>query len=51
MSLNERIAKCLQWSLEDVQSMSLQSLREIVRPIDSALAKMISNAIMSGKYQ
>lgn len=41
-SLHQRIANALGWPLADVQSMSLRSLRELVRPIDPQLGEDIS---------
>lgn len=49
-SLQERAAAALKWSLHDVQSMSLQSIRDLVRPIDPELAADISASISSGGY-
>lgn len=46
--LHEKIAKALGWSLSDVKSFSLQSLRDLVRPVDSALAEEITKAIQNG---
>lgn len=45
VSLHERIAKALGWPLRDVESMSLPSLRELVRPVDRYLAEEISESI------
>ena len=37
--LEARIAEALGWSLRDVRSMSLHSLRELVRPVSAKLAE------------
>jgi hypothetical protein len=50
MSLQERIAAALGWPLRDVQSMSLQSVRDLVRSVDPGLAMEISETIDSGAY-
>lgn len=49
-NLHERIAEALGWTVKDTQSMSLQSLRDLVRPVDHHLADEISKAIQSGSY-
>lgn len=49
-NLHERIAAVLDWPMEDVRSMSLPSLRELVRPVDPALADEISQTIQSGSH-
>jgi hypothetical protein len=43
--IQERAAKALGWSLQDVQSMSLASLREQVRPVSPKLAHELTEAI------
>lgn len=48
--LDARIARALGWPIADVHSMSLQSLRELVRPVDTALAEEITLSIGSGSY-
>jgi len=48
--LHDRIAKVLGWSERDVRSLSMQSLRDLVRPVDPELAKEMSYAIQSGAY-
>ncbi len=48
--LHDRIAKALGWSTRDVQSLSMQSLRDLVRPIDPKLASEMSYVIQSGAY-
>jgi hypothetical protein len=50
MSLHERIAIALGWSVRDTQSMSLQALRDIVRPVNAKLAHEIDTTIRSGEY-
>jgi hypothetical protein len=49
-SLHERAAAALGWSVPDTQSMSLQSLREVVRPVNPALAVEMDREIRSGRY-
>jgi hypothetical protein len=49
-TLHERIAAALGWSVADTQSMSLQSLRDLVRPVNPELAGEITRAIQSGSY-
>jgi len=49
-ALHDRIAKALGWGAADVQSLSMQSLRDLVRPVDPELAKEMSLAIQSGAY-
>lgn len=46
-NLYERIAKALGWSIEETQSFSLQSLRELVRPSHPKLAYVIDDYIRS----
>jgi hypothetical protein len=48
--LRARVAKALGWPPRDVQSLSMQSLRDLVRPVDPALADEMSLAIQSGAY-
>lgn len=48
VKLQERIAEKLGWTLKDVQSMSLQSLRENVRPVSPKLANELTTFIRSG---
>lgn len=48
--LHDRIAKALGWSTRDVQSLSMQSLRDLVRPVDPQLAQEMSYVIQSGRY-
>ena len=45
ITLHERIAQALNWPLRDVESMSLPSLHELVRPVDRRLAEEISESI------
>jgi hypothetical protein len=47
--LHARIATALRWPMRDVQSMSLHSLRELVRPVSRKLADEIADAIQSGR--
>ena len=48
--LHERIARALGWSVRDTQSMSLQSLCDLVRPVDPALAQEISHVVSGGHH-
>jgi len=48
--LHERAARALGWSVHDTQSMSMQALREVVRPVDPALAREMDFLIQSGAY-
>lgn len=48
--LHDRIAKALGWSARDVRSMSMQTLRDLVRPVNPALAEEMSLVIRSGDY-
>jgi hypothetical protein len=48
MSLHERIAQALGWSLKDAQSLSLPSLRELVRPVSAKLTHEITLAMNEG---
>jgi hypothetical protein len=48
--LHDRIARTLGWSAEDVRSFSMQSLRDLVRPVDPDLAKEMTLVIQSGQY-
>lgn len=48
--LHERIAKALGWSKKDAQSLSMASLRELVRPVDPNLARELDYMIQSGAY-
>jgi len=48
--IHDRIAKALGWPVRDVQSLSLQSLRELVRPVSPKLVAEIDREIRSGAY-
>ena len=48
--LHDRIAKALGWSTQDAQSLSMQSLRDLVRPVDPAIARKMDHVIQSGAY-
>lgn len=50
MTLHEQIAKALGWSLQDTLSLSLQSLRDLVRPLNPKLAQEITLYIQNGSY-
>ena len=45
MTLHERIAQALGWTLADAQSFSLLALRDLVRPVDAKLAYEIHEAL------
>lgn len=49
-ALKERIAKALNWTVEDTHGFSLSSLRELVRTVDPKLAAEISDLIQSGRH-
>ncbi len=48
MTLYERIAEALGWSVKATQSFSLYALRELVRPVSPKLAGEITEAIRLG---
>jgi hypothetical protein len=50
MTLHERIAEKLGWTVEQTQSFSLQALRTMVRTVSPKLAHEISLAIRSDVY-
>jgi hypothetical protein len=50
MNLHQRIAKALNWELSLVNSLSLYSLRELVKPVSPKLASEITKAIHSESY-
>lgn len=50
MSLHARIAEALGWTEQQAQSVPLQGLRELVRPVSPKLAAEITNEIQSGRY-
>jgi len=49
-TVRERVAKALGWSISDTRSVSLQFLRDLVRPVSSKLAHEITLAINRGTY-
>jgi hypothetical protein len=49
-NLQQRCATALGWSLADVRSMSLLSLRDAVRPVSAKLAYLLSEEIQSKRY-
>lgn len=49
-SLRRRIAQALGWSESGTRSMSLASLRDLVRPVDPALAEEIGERIRAGGH-
>lgn len=48
MSLHERIAKHLGWTIKECQSFSLQALRDIVT--DAKLRYELTEVIQTGRY-
>ena len=50
MPLHDRIAKALNWPVTDVQTLSFQSLRELVKSTHPKLAHEITQEIRSGRY-
>jgi hypothetical protein len=50
VTLHERIAAALGWSVEDAQSFSLSALREVVRPVSADLAAEISEVVERGEH-
>lgn len=48
MNLHERIARVLGWTVEQAQSFSLPTLRELVRPVSAKLAHEITLAMQNG---
>lgn len=46
-NLHERIAAALGWPVADTRSLSLRALRDLVRPVDAALAAEITSAVES----
>lgn len=49
-TMHERAAAALGWSVAQTQSMSLATLRDLVRPINPALAGEMTRAIQSGGH-
>jgi hypothetical protein len=48
--LHERVAQALGWTADEVRSMSLAALREVVRPVNPGLAQELSMKIQSGGH-
>lgn len=48
MTIHERVAAVLNWSVRDVQSFPLVSLRDLVRPLDVKLAAEMDQIVRSG---
>lgn len=48
-TLHERIAQVLNWSVVDVRSFSLISLRDLVRPLNAKLASEMDEIVRSGR--
>lgn len=46
--LHDRAARALGWSASDVRSLSMPSLRDLVRPVDPDLAREMDYVIQSG---
>lgn len=49
-TLHPRIALALGWTVPEVRSFSLMSLREIVRPVNPKLAQEITAILESGRH-
>ena len=47
-ALHTRIAAVLGWTVAETQSMSMASLRELVRPVSAKLAHEITEHIRTG---
>lgn len=50
MTLHERIATVLGWTVGETQTFSLLILRELVRPLDAKLAAEIAEVVLSGEH-
>lgn len=50
MSLHERVARALGWSLQETQSFSLAALRELVREVNPKLAHELDHVIRTGGH-
>ena len=48
--LHDRVASALGWTPTEARSLSMQSLRDLVRPVNPDLANELSLAIQSGAY-
>jgi hypothetical protein len=49
-TIHERVGQALGWTDAEVKSFSFQALRELIRPVDPALARELDEAIRTGKY-
>jgi hypothetical protein len=49
-TLHERIAAALGWTVAETQTLSLPSLRDLVRPVSPALAGEISDLLARGLH-
>lgn len=50
VTLHERIAAVLGWTVKETQGFSLQALREMVRAKDPRLAEEISGVVQRGDH-
>ena len=50
MSLRDRVAQALGWTVEETEGFSLQSLRELVRVSHPKLAAELTEWIRTGRY-
>lgn len=50
IGLPARIAATLGWHVDDVKKFSLQTLRELVRPVSTKVTHEIDTAIRTGAY-
>lgn len=48
--IHERIAEVLGWTVAETKTLSLASLRELVRPLDPKLAEEIGQGIDQGRH-
>lgn len=50
MTLHQKIAKTLGWSIKDTKTFDLPTLRELVRPFNRSLAEEVSQVIKEGSH-
>jgi len=48
--LRERVAAALGWPVLDTYTLSIQSLRELVRPVDAGLERELTDIIRSERH-
>lgn len=49
-TLHERVAKALNWTVAEAQSVPLHGLRELVRPVSPKLAAELTETIQRGTH-